>query len=111
MLDARRSQVYAGGYFLEDGYPRQEIEAGPYMLEEFLSKTRDYNRILLLGDATDTYGEKIKELRPYGTQTAPESIRYQDAAFRGEAGRQNICRKRRSGVQHGWSRIYASGRS
>lgn len=81
MLDARRSQIYAGGYFLEDGYPKQEIEAGPYLLEEFMSKTRDYDRILLLGDAADTYGEKIKELRPDGTETAPESIRYQDAVF------------------------------
>lgn len=79
MLDARRSQIYAGGYFLENGYPVEKIKAGPYMLDEFLSKTEEYHRILLLGDAIDTYGEKIKELRPEGTLTAPGSIRYQDA--------------------------------
>lgn len=80
MLDARRNQVYAGGYFLQDGYPIEEIEAGPYLLDEFLSKAAGYHRILLLGDAMDVYGEKIRILRPDGTETTPESIRYQDAA-------------------------------
>lgn len=80
MLDARRNQVYAGGYFLQDGYPVEEIKAGPYLLEEFLSKTVGYHRILLLGDAPDRYGDEIRNLRPNGTQTTPESIRYQDAA-------------------------------
>lgn len=80
MLDARRSQVYAGGYFLQNGCPAEEIKAGPYLLEEFLSKTAGYHRILLLGDAVDKYGEKIRILRPDGTETTPESIRYQDAA-------------------------------
>lgn len=80
MLDARRNQVYAGGYFLQDGYPVEEIKAGPYLLDEFLSKVAGYHRILLLGDAVDRYGEKIGDLRPDGTETTPESIRYQDAA-------------------------------
>ncbi len=80
MLDARRSQVYAGGYFLQNGYPVEEIKAGPYLLEEFLSETVRYHRILLLGDAVDKYDEKIRVLRPDGTETTPESIRYQDAA-------------------------------
>lgn len=79
MLDARRSQIYAGGYFLEGGYPMEKIKAGPYMLDEFLSKAEGFDRILLLGDAIDTYGEKIKELRPEGTLTAPQCIRYQYA--------------------------------
>ena len=64
MLDARRSQVYAGGYFLEDGWPVEKIKAGPYMLDEFLQKAQSYDSILLMGDATDTYAEKIAELRP-----------------------------------------------
>ncbi len=81
MLDARRSQIYAGGYFLKEGYPSEQIKAGPYMLEEFLSKTEEYDRILLLGDSIDVYEDRIKQLRPAGTETAPESIRYQDAAF------------------------------
>lgn len=80
MLDARRSQVYAGGYFLKDGLAEEVIEAGPYMLDEFLSKAEGYDRILVLGDAVDTYGEKIAEIRSEGVETAPEEIRYQDAS-------------------------------
>ena len=80
MLDARRSQVYAGGYFLKDGLAEEVIEAGPYMLDEFLSKAEGYDRILALGDAVDTYGEKIAEIRSEGVETAPEEIRYQDAS-------------------------------
>lgn len=81
MLDARRSQVYAGGYFLKNGYPVEEIKAGPYMLDEFLAKTVGYDHILVLGDAIDKYEEKITQLRPNGVELAAESIRYQDAAF------------------------------
>lgn len=80
MLDARRSQVYAGGYFIKDGYPVEEIKAGPYMLDEFLEKAAEYSRILVLGDAIDKYAEKMAEIRPEGTETAPEDIRYQDAS-------------------------------
>lgn len=79
MLDARRSQVYAGGYFLENGRPVEKIKAGPYMLDEFLQKAQGYDSILLMGDATDVYAEKIAELRPEGTETASEGIKYQDA--------------------------------
>ena len=80
MLDARRSQVYAGGYFIKDGYPVEEIKAGPYMLDEFLAKTAEYDQILVLGDAIDKYADKMAEIRPEGTLDAPESIRYQDAS-------------------------------
>ena len=80
MLDARRSQVYAGGYFIKDGNIIEEIKAGPYMLDEFLAKTAEYDQILVLGDAIDKYAEKMAEIRPEGTETAPESIRYQDAS-------------------------------
>ena len=80
MLDARRSQVYAGGYFIKEGFPIEEIKAGPYMLDEFLAKTAGYSRILVLGDAIDKYAEKMAEIRPEGTETASEDIRYQDAS-------------------------------
>ena len=80
MLDARRSQVYAGGYFIKDGYPVEEIKAGPYMLDEFLAKVAEYDQILVLGDAIDKYTEKMAEIRPEGTETASEDIRYQDAS-------------------------------
>ena len=80
MLDARRSQVYAGGYFIKDGYPVEEIKAGPYMLDEFLAKAAEYDQILVLGDAMDKYADKMAEIRSEGTLDAPESIRYQDAS-------------------------------
>lgn len=80
MLDARRSQVYAGGYFIKDGYPVEEIKAGPYMLDEFLAKAAGYDQILVLGDAMDKYADKMAEIRPEGTLDTPEDIRYQDAS-------------------------------
>lgn len=80
MLDARRSQVYAGGYFIKDGFPVEEIKAGPYILDEFLAKADEYPRILVLGDAIDKYADRIAEIRPEGTLDTPEDIRYQDAS-------------------------------
>jgi len=80
MLDARRSQVYAGGYFIKDGYPVEEIKAGPYMMDEFLAKAAGYDQILVLGDAMDKYADKMAEIRPEGTLDTPEDIRYQDAS-------------------------------
>ena len=80
MIDARRSQVYAGGYFIKDGYPVEKIKAGPYMLDEFLAKAAGYDQILVLGDAMDKYADKMAEIRPEGTLDTPEDIRYQDAS-------------------------------
>lgn len=80
VLDARRNQIYGGGYFAKGVRLEERIKAGPYMLEEFLALTREYENILLLGDGIDKYGEQIYSLRPRGTETAPEDIRYQDAA-------------------------------
>jgi len=86
MLDARRSQVYAGGYVLRSEGEEEVIPAGPYMLEEFLSKAAEHPQILLLGDAIDKYEEKIIEIRPEGVEFAAKSIRYQDAAFTARLG-------------------------
>lgn len=91
ILDARRSQVYGAGYYLENGFPKEEIKAGPYTIEEFLEKAVRYERILLLGDAADVCSEKIKLLRPEGTETAPEDIRYQDAVTVAELGRKLLA--------------------
>lgn len=87
ILDARRSQVYGGGYYLQNGFPEEVIRAGAYTIEEFLDKTSEYERILLLGDAADACSDKISQIRPEGTCTAPESIRYQDAVTVAELGR------------------------
>ncbi len=89
ILDARRSQVYGGGYFLQDGYPAEQVKGGAYTVEEFLAKTDEYDRILLLGDGADAYGEKIAEARQEkgkNTEIAPENIRYQDAVTVGRLG-------------------------
>ena len=89
ILDARRSQVYGGGYRLKDGYPVETVRGGAYTVEEFLSKTEEYDRILLLGDGMDAYGEKIAEARrDAGKESlfAPEDIRYQDAVTVGMLG-------------------------
>lgn len=81
ILDARRSQVYGGGYYLDEaGYPMEEIPAGAYTIQEFLAKAEGYDRILLLGDGVDTCGETIRQLRSNGVDFAPEEIRYQTAA-------------------------------
>lgn len=89
ILDARRSQVYGGGYFLKNGYPVEMVKGGAYTVEEFLAKTEEYDRILLLGDGADAYGETIAEARQERekiTEIAPESIRYQDAVTVGKLG-------------------------
>ena len=102
MLDARRSQVYAGGYFLEDGWPVEKIKAGPYMLDEFLQKAQSYDSILLMGDAMDTYAEKIAELRPEGTETASADIKYQDAVTVARLGAKIYAEKAQRTIR--WNR-------
>ena len=79
MLDARRSQVYAGGYLIEEGSPVEAVKAGPYTLEEFLDAVKEYDSILIMGDAADVYGTRISELRTEGISTAPEDTCYQHA--------------------------------
>lgn len=89
ILDARRSQVYGGGYVLQNGYPIEAFKGGAYTVEDFLEKTDECDRILLLGDGADAYGEKIAEARREKgkfTEFAPESIRYQDAVTVGRLG-------------------------
>ena len=93
ILDARRSQVYGGGYVLQNGYPIEVFKGGAYTVEDFLEKTDECDRILLLGDATDRYGREIGQLRHEGVDIAAEGIRYQDAVSVARLG----------------SRIYAEG--
>ena len=79
ILDARRSQIYGGGYFIKDGFPVSRIEAGPYTIDEFMELIRGYDKVCFLGDGIDSYGDKIVALRPEGTGFAPKEMRYQDA--------------------------------
>ena len=83
ILDARRSQVYGGGYVFEnpgDGAVLKEVvKAGPYTIDEFMEAVKDFSRVFMMGDGVDTCGEKIKEIRSDGVAFAPEEIRYQRA--------------------------------
>lgn len=64
ILDARRSQVYGGGYLLEDSFPVEKIKAGAYTIEEFAELISGWDKALFIGDGADAYGEKIRQLRP-----------------------------------------------
>ncbi len=92
ILDARRSQVYGGGYILnEEGFPDEIIKAGPYTVDEFIQKLDNvetdsgkFSKILFTGDGVDKYGDIIKEhyseLFAAGIiRFADEEVRYQDA--------------------------------
>ena len=88
ILDARRSQVYGGGYLIErlaDGTEKSKLElsevikAGPYTIDEFMEKIEGFDDVFMMGDGVDTCGEKIKEIRSEGIAFAPEEIRYQRA--------------------------------
>lgn len=95
ILDARRSQVYGGGYFIRGGFPVEIIKAGAYTIEEFLELVKEQEALskidasYFLGDGVDAYREKIRDLRKEqeaegssrgsGTEFATEEIRYQDA--------------------------------
>ncbi|MBQ0079123.1 MAG: tRNA (adenosine(37)-N6)-threonylcarbamoyltransferase complex dimerization subunit type 1 TsaB [Eubacterium sp.] len=79
MLDARRSQVYAGAYKLVDGFPQEVVEAAPYTLEEFMNAVDQFDNVLIMGDGADSYGEKISAFRDKAFEIAPEEIRYQHA--------------------------------
>lgn len=81
ILDARRSQVYGGGYYLKEGFPVEQVKAGPYTIEEFMDAVKDYGKLLFLGDGVDACGEKIKAVRREGVDFADEAIRYQTADY------------------------------
>ena len=102
ILDARRKQVYGGAYILKDqgraqGHvPLEVVEAGPYLIGEFLRAIEaevaidpageageDTHRIFFLGDGVDTCSEEIlswAEEKGRRIVFADEEIRYQDAS-------------------------------
>lgn len=56
VLDARRSQVYAGAYRDFE----EVVEGGPYMLDEFLEMLLPFDNLLFVGDGLHPYGERIR---------------------------------------------------
>lgn len=79
ILDARRSQVYGGGYYIENGFPVEAVKAGPYTIDEFMEAISEYESILFMGDGIDTCGQKILAAREEGIEFCVEDIRYQNA--------------------------------
>lgn len=79
MLDARRSQVYAGAYRLVDGFPQEVVEAAPYTLEEFMNAVAEFDNILIMGDGADSYGDKVADYRNKPYAIIDEELRYQHA--------------------------------
>jgi tRNA threonylcarbamoyladenosine biosynthesis protein TsaB len=84
ILDARRSQVYGGGYLLESvsegaAQLQEAVKAGPYTIDEFMELVGKYDELYMLGDGVDTCGQKIEANRTEGVAFAPEEMRYQRA--------------------------------
>lgn len=93
IIDARRSQVYGGGFCMtqsgekvEERFLTEAIPQGPYTVDEFVEAiaASDMRRVLFMGDGIDKYQEMIEGLKDvYGLdcrfEYAPEEYRYQDA--------------------------------
>ena len=86
ILDARRKQIYGGGYFVKGGEPEEEVKAGAYTVDEFLDLIKGYNEVYFLGDGVDAYGERIREIAGDRAYFAPERARYQNASSIAELG-------------------------
>lgn len=94
ILDARRKQVYGGGYFVRKGEVEEEVKSGPYTIDEFLGMIKGYEDVCFVGDGADAYGERIREVRGSCAEFAPESRRYQDASCIAELGAKYYLRNR-----------------
>lgn len=96
IIDARRNQIYGGGFCLGEADRIEEtIKAGPYMVDEFIEKIRSavteaagnaaFGKVLFMGDGIDKYREQIEVLKvSCGLEDmdfayAEEECRYQDA--------------------------------
>lgn len=82
ILDARRGQVYGGGYIIEGGYPVEKVKAKSYIIEELMTELFQYENVYFLGDGIDAYMKEIEECRASGgIEYAPEDVRCQDAVY------------------------------
>lgn len=75
VLDARRSQVYAGAYRDFE----EVVTGGPYMLDEFLGLLEPYDNLLFVGDGLGPYGERIRAWADAHGKTARCEEIYQSA--------------------------------
>ena len=90
IIDARRSQIYGGGFCMREGKvrPDEVIKSGPYMVDEFIEEIRKASlggKVLFMGDGIDKYQEQIEELKEasgledVAFEYADEALRYEDA--------------------------------
>lgn len=76
VLDARRSQVYAGAYRWKDGCIEEVVEGAAYTLDDFLKKTEEAGLPrMFFGDGIKAYEDSFRE-----DEIAPEEIRLQMAS-------------------------------
>ncbi len=90
IIDARRNQVYGGGFCINGGKIRMEeiVKSGPYMVDEFIEEignAEPYGKVIFMGDGIDKYQTRIEDLKAALDLSeitfvyADESLRYQDA--------------------------------
>ncbi|MDO4869861.1 MAG: tRNA (adenosine(37)-N6)-threonylcarbamoyltransferase complex dimerization subunit type 1 TsaB [Bacillota bacterium] len=84
IIDARRSQIYGGGFAAgPNGELQPVIQPGPYTVTEFMEaiQAKAIKRVSFMGDGIDKYQELIEEGKPAGCEItyADEAVRYQDA--------------------------------
>lgn len=102
IIDARRSQIYGGGFCMNtDGVrPEAVIPPGPYLVDDFIDaigalnpeafggnmgEMASYRKVLFMGDGIDKYQNLIEELKAsrgldnWDFTYADEAVRYQDA--------------------------------
>ncbi|MGI6721526.1 MAG: tRNA (adenosine(37)-N6)-threonylcarbamoyltransferase complex dimerization subunit type 1 TsaB [Anaerovoracaceae bacterium] len=87
-FDARRHQVYAGAYSMEDGRAHRVVAGGPYMLDEFLGLLEEagaMDNLLFVGDGLKPYAEMISEWTQNSGAGAEQALRFQRAYFVAQA--------------------------
>jgi len=65
IFDARRSQVYAGAYYLENGKCLQAVPDSAYSIDVFLDRVEEFDReygkkIIFFGDGIDVYKDAVE---------------------------------------------------
>lgn len=82
VFDARRNQVYAAAYEIENNIAQTLVEEGAYMLDSFLAlleKSNHKNKhVLFYGDGINAYEEQINRY-PSPFSIAPQTDRFQRA--------------------------------
>ena len=78
MLDARRNQIYAAAYVMENGTPKEVLAPCADSIETFLEQVKavDVKRIVFIGDGATAHKEMLEELG----QVMPEYLQMPQAS-------------------------------